>query len=88
MDLELLKKRLDIKNIDYLFFTYEIGLQKPDKRILDIIEDATKCTGKDILYIDDRIENINEAKKKHWDTVLATGHDISLIKKSCNIFKR
>ena len=42
----------------------------------------------DILYIDDKIENINEAKKKHWDTVLATGHDISLIKESCNIFKR
>lgn len=88
MDLELLKKRLDIKNIDYLFFTYEIGLQKPDKRILDIIEDVTKCIGKDILYIDDKIENINEAKKKHWDTVLATGHDISQIKESCNIFKR
>ena len=50
MDLELLKKRLDIKNIDYLFFTYEIGLQKPDKRILDIIEDVTKCIGK-IFYI-------------------------------------
>lgn len=86
MDLELLKNNFSVDKLDYRFFSYNLGVQKPDARIYDMIEVITGYSKNDILFIDDRKDNINEAKSKGWNTVLATGSDFEAVRKECYSF--
>ena len=86
MDLELLKNNFSVDKLDYRFFSCSIGVQKPDARIYDMIEVITGYSRDNILFIDDRKENINEAKSKGWNTVLATGNDFEAVLKECYSF--
>lgn len=86
MDLELLKGNIQMDNLDYRFFTFDLGIQKPDIRLHNLIESVTGCSRNNILYIDDSERNIRLAKEKEWGTILATGKDYEKIKKMLLIF--
>lgn len=86
MDLALLENNLDIEKFDYRFFSYNLGIQKPDSRIYDIIEVITGYTKGDILFVDDREDNIKKAKYKGWSTILSTGSDFKNIQEKCYSF--
>lgn len=86
MDLELLKNNFSVDKLDYRFFSFNLGIQKPDARIYDMIEVITGYSKDDILFIDDRKDNIKEAKSKGWNTVLATGYDFKAVRKECYSF--
>lgn len=86
MDVELLKNNLLIDKFEYRFFSFNLGVQKPDARIYDMIEVITGYSKDDILFIDDRKDNIKEAKSKGWNTVLATGSDFEVVRKECYSF--
>lgn len=86
MDLELLKNNFSVDKLDYRFFSFNLGIQKPDVRIYDMIEVITGYSKDDILFIDDRKDNIKGAKSKGWNTVLATGHDFEAVRKECYSF--
>lgn len=81
IDLELLKENLQIDKFDYRFLSFNVGMQKTDKKLYDIIEMVTGYEDKNVLFIDDSKQNISVAKRKGWNTLLATGFDI---KKICN----
>ena len=53
---------------DYIF-SYAHRAMKPDSRIYEVVEDKTGCAGKEILYIDDRLENIEHGRARGWDTI-------------------
>lgn len=86
MDLELLKNNFSADKLDYRFLSFNLGVQKPDTRIYDMIEVITGYSKGDILFIDDRKDNTDEAEYKGWNTVLATGNDFDLICKKCYSF--
>lgn len=86
MDLELLKNNFSVDKLDYRFFSFNLGVQKPDARIYDMIEVITGYSKDDILFIDDRKDNIKEAKSKGWNTVLATGSDFEVVRRECYSF--
>lgn len=86
MDLELLKNNFSVDKLDYRFFSFNLGVQKPDTRIYEIVEVITGYFKDNILFIDDRKDNIKEAQSKGWNTILATGNDFEDIRKKCYSF--
>ena len=84
------KKRLDsqvgLSNYDYAFLSFELGCKKPEDAIYEYIENHVPFKPKDILFIDDKKENVKKAKKRGWNAVQLTGLDLKKIKKVCEKF--
>ena len=57
-------------NFDGYLYSYEHGAIKPDAKLYEVVERATKCRGGEILYIDDRPENIETGAARGWQAVL------------------
>jgi FMN phosphatase YigB (HAD superfamily) len=51
-------------------FSYEQGAMKPEPRIYEAVEEMTGRRGKELLYIDDRPENIDQGVERGWQTIL------------------
>jgi HAD superfamily hydrolase (TIGR01509 family) len=58
------------KNFDGYVLSYEHSVMKPDPRIYEAVETVTGCRGPQLLYIDDRAENIAAAQQRAWRTIL------------------
>ena len=50
--------------------SYEHGCMKPQARLYEVVEETTLSTGAEILYIDDRPENIEAGTARGWQTIL------------------
>jgi HAD superfamily hydrolase (TIGR01509 family) len=57
-------------DFDGYIFSYEVGAMKPDAKIYEALENLTGKRGADLIYIDDRAENIDTAVKRGWRTIL------------------
>ena len=86
MDMELLRENLPLDKFNYRFFSFNLGIQKPDPQIYEIVETVTGHYGENILFIDDLKENINVAKSRGWKTLLSTGFDYEKIAIKCFSF--
>lgn len=51
-------------------YSHEVGCMKPAPRIYQAIEAITGLTGADLLYLDDRAENIEAGAGRGWQTIL------------------
>jgi HAD superfamily hydrolase (TIGR01509 family) len=58
------------QNFDGYIFSYEVGAMKPEAKIYDALEAMTGRRGTDIIYIDDRLENIEAGAARGWRTIL------------------
>lgn len=54
---------------DAYVYSHEVGAMKPDARIYETVESVTGCTGEQILYIDDKPENIATGKQRGWHAI-------------------
>src|ERR1044071_4707593 len=57
-------------NFDGYIFSYEHGSMKPDAKIYEIAEKQSGYQGEDLLYLDDRPENINAGTARGWQAIL------------------
>jgi HAD superfamily hydrolase (TIGR01509 family) len=57
-------------NFNGHIFSYEHGAMKPSARLYEVVEEKTGRRGGQILYLDDRAENIEAAKPRGWHTIL------------------
>jgi putative hydrolase of the HAD superfamily len=57
-------------NFDGYIFSYEVKAMKPDASIYEALEKLTGKRGSEILYLDDRAENIVAGAARGWRTVL------------------
>jgi putative hydrolase of the HAD superfamily len=48
--------------------SYEVHSMKPDSRIYEAVERVTGLSGRDLLYLDDRPENIAAGDSRGWQT--------------------
>ena len=84
------KKRLDkevgLNNYDYVFLSFEYSNKKPNKEIFEEVSKKVPFSNEDILFIDDREDNIETAKKFGWNTLQATGLELDRIKDKCENF--
>ena len=56
------EKLIDMSYFDYLFLSYEIGMEKPGKAIFEHVTEKIPHPKEEILFVDDRLSNVNAAK--------------------------
>ena len=88
VDKERLNKQVDFNYIDKLFLSFELGLVKPNDDIYAKVEELSGIDPSNILFIDDREDNVMGAKNRGWNVLRATGEDLELIKKTIEDFIR
>lgn len=85
------KNRIDrdvcLEKWDYVFLSNELECRKPDEKIYKIVLEKTGYDPKNILFIDDRKNNIETAKKLGFNTLNTTGNNFELIKKTIDEFE-
>jgi putative hydrolase of the HAD superfamily len=57
-------------HFDGYILSYEIGAMKPHAKIYEALEAMAGKRGREILYLDDRAENIDAAVDRGWHTIL------------------
>jgi HAD superfamily hydrolase (TIGR01509 family) len=57
-------------DFDGYVLSYEHGAMKPNARLYQIVEQATGLKGADLIYIDDRLENIEAGAARGWRAIL------------------
>lgn len=68
------KEKYDfLSAFDRDFISGHMGVIKPDPRIYELLEEGSGLSGEDLLFTDDRIENIDAAATRDWQTHLFEG---------------
>ena len=57
-------------NFDGYIFSYEVRSMKPDEKIYEALEQLTGRRGAELLYLDDRAENIAAGARRGWQAIL------------------
>ena len=50
-------------------FSFEHGAMKPHAKLYDVVERVTGRKGTEILYLDDRLDNIEAGRLRGWHTI-------------------
>lgn len=58
------------RHFDGFVLSYEIGVMKPAPNAYAAVERLTGASGPDLLYLDDRTENIVAGARRGWRTIL------------------
>lgn len=54
---------------DGYVFSFEHGAMKPAHKLYEVVEKVTGRKGSQILYLDDRLENIETGRARGWQTI-------------------
>jgi len=55
---------------DGYILSYEHGAMKPEAKLYEVVEERSGCRGGEILYLDDRPENIEAGAARGWQVIL------------------
>jgi HAD superfamily hydrolase (TIGR01509 family) len=55
---------------DGYILSYEHRSMKPDAKLYEIVERETRRSGQDIIYLDDRLENVEAGLRRGWQAIL------------------
>ena len=58
------------RHFDGYVFSYEHQAMKPESKLYEIMEATSGCRGGELLYLDDRPENVAAGAARGWRTVL------------------
>ena len=58
------------KNFDGYIYSCEVGVMKPDAKIYEAMEALCGRKGRDIVYLDDRAENVAAGAARGWRAIL------------------
>lgn len=53
---------------EFRFLSCDIGAQKPDEEIYKYVEENVEFKPSEILFIDDKVENLDVARARNWNT--------------------
>lgn len=67
---DYIKSKFDLSFFDMCFFSNEIGLKKPSKKIFNFLLKEISQKPENCLFIDDSLENIAVAKEKGFNVIL------------------
>jgi HAD superfamily hydrolase (TIGR01509 family) len=56
-------------NFDGYMLSYEVKVMKPSPTIYQLIEQRTGCHGAELLFMDDRKENVDAAAARGWQII-------------------
>ena len=66
------------RNFDGYILSYEVGAMKPEAKIYEAAERQSGHRGSNLLYIDDRPENLVTAEARGWQVILQETPDKTL----------
>lgn len=55
---------------DGYVYSYEQRAMKPDAKIYEVVERMSGCLGAELLFIDDRADNVAAGAQRGWQTIL------------------
>jgi HAD superfamily hydrolase (TIGR01509 family) len=55
---------------DGYILSYEHRSMKPDAKLYEIVERETRRSGQEIIYLDDRLENVEAGLRRGWQAIL------------------
>jgi glucose-1-phosphatase len=55
---------------DGYILSFEHNAMKPDAALYEVVERVTRRRGSELLYIDDRTENVTAGQARDWQTIL------------------
>jgi FMN phosphatase YigB (HAD superfamily) len=58
------------RDFDGYVYSYEVGAMKPEAKIYESLETLTGRQGREILYLDDRPENVTAGAERGWRAIL------------------
>jgi len=58
------------RDFDGYIYSYEVGAMKPEAKIYEVLEKLAGRRGADIIYLDDRPENVAAGAARGWRTIL------------------
>lgn len=61
-----------LKHFDAHILSYEVGVMKPAAKIYEVLEKLSGRRGAEILYLDDREENVAAGAARGWQVILQT----------------
>ncbi|WP_337872550.1 HAD family phosphatase [Ignavibacterium sp.] len=64
-----------LKLFDKLFLSHEVGFVKPEEGIYRAVENYSKLSSEEHIFIDDIAEYVEAAKQLGWDGIQFTGYD-------------
>ena len=79
-DKDRLNRQVNLSMYDYVFLSFELGMKKPNRDIFEYVLDNVEFDAKDILFIDDREDNVNIARELGINAMKATGLELDRIK--------
>jgi HAD superfamily hydrolase (TIGR01509 family) len=62
-------------NFDGYILSYEHRSMKPDARLYEVVEEQSGSRGAEILYLDDRPENVDAGAQRGWQVILQQSAD-------------
>lgn len=57
------------RNFQSYVFSYEHGALKPDSKLYEVMEKVTQRGAEKILYLDDRLENVQAGIERGWQVI-------------------
>jgi putative hydrolase of the HAD superfamily len=66
------------RNFDGYIYSYEVGAMKPEAKIYESLEKLTGRRGPEIIYLDDRSENVAAGAERGWRAILHEAPEKSL----------
>lgn len=69
-----------LNEFDYVWLSFKLDSRKPESKIYEIVEEESKIAPNNILFIDDKLENIEAAQRRGWNTCHTTGQNLDNIK--------
>ena len=73
-----LREKFDLnKYFDVISISGDLKIQKPDERIFFLTIEKLGVNAEDCIYIDDRIGNLNAAKKVGMNPILLNSRNVS-----------
>lgn len=81
-----LENTINLNIFDKIFLSYEEGYVKSNIEAFINVEKKLNIKAENILFIDNNENNINNAKKRGWNTCLASGYELDKIKNTVDEF--
>jgi HAD superfamily hydrolase (TIGR01509 family) len=78
--------QVDLSKFDYVWLSYIIHERKNSEKAFQIVEEGMQVSPENILFIDDTLTNIENAKSRGWNTCQAQGYELDRIKESVDKF--
>lgn len=88
IDFKNLTNRFDISIFEKMYLSYETGYMKNSTKVFELVAKDLNMNPSDILFFDDNIRNIENAKKVGIEAYQVTGENIEEIFEKYNLFNK